>query len=222
MNVMPDMRKLTRSVAVAASMLLLVAACNEETKVDIASTIHPEKMPTMLTRNVSTMISDSGVVQYKILAPLWKVYDEVDTPYWTFPEGLYLQKFDRNFKVIGTLAADSAKYFKNEKLWRLDGHVEMRQQPSDVFLSERIFWNQREKKVYSDTFIHIENEKHVLEGTGFVSNENLTVYRVLKPQGIFPLKKDELTGGPSPQPAQMAPPSAVAQPVSPADVAPAQ
>lgn len=208
---------ITRCGAMILSFLLPLVACTEETKVDVASSIHPEKMPTMLTRNVSTMISDSGIVQYKIVSPLWKVYDEIDTPRWEFPAGLYLQKYDRNFKVIGSLAADSATYYKDAKLWRLDGHVEMRKQPGDLFLSERIFWDQRKKQIYSDTFIHIENDKHVLEGTGFISNESLTVYRVLKPQGIFPVKKEDISGNPDqadpmspqPQPVQSAPPTQV-------------
>lgn len=173
-------------------MILLLAACREERKVDVASGLNPAKMATMTTKNISTLISDSGVIQYKIVAPLWQVFDEVDTPYWNFPQGLYLQKYDPYFHVIATVASDSAKFFKNERLWRLEGHVEMTKMPKDLFLSERVFWDQRKGQIYSDTFIHIENATHVLEGTGFVSNENLTQYRILNPEGIFPVNKDSI------------------------------
>ena len=101
----------------AASVIF--PSCREEHKIDIASRLNPKKMATMTTVNVATLISDSGVIQYKIVAPLWTVYDQVDTPYWNFPKGLYLQKYDPYFHVIATVAADSAKYFKNLKLWRL-------------------------------------------------------------------------------------------------------
>lgn len=178
-------------VALMLAIILLVG-CREERKVDVAASLNPKKMATMTTKNISTLISDSGVIQYKIVSPLWKVYDNVDTPYWDFPEGLYLQKYDPYFQVIATVAADSAKYFKAERLWRLDGHVEMTRLPKDLFLSERVFWDQRKGKIYSDTFMHIENATHVLEGTGFVSNENLTAYRILNPEGIFPVNKDSI------------------------------
>lgn len=178
-------------VALMLAIILLVG-CREERKVDVAASLNPKKMATMTTKNISTLISDSGVIQYKIVSPLWKVYDNVDTPYWDFPEGLYLQKYDPYFQVIATVAADSAKYFKTERLWRLDGHVEMTRLPKDLFLSERVFWDQRKGKIYSDTFMHIENATHVLEGTGFVSNENLTAYRILNPEGIFPVNKDSI------------------------------
>ncbi len=172
--------------------ILLLAACREERKVDVAAGLNPEKMATMTTKNISTLISDSGVIQYKIVAPLWQVFDEADTPYWHFPKGLFLQKYDPYFQVVATVAADSAKFFKNELLWRLEGHVEMTKVPKDLFLSERVFWDQRHGRIYSDTFIHIENATHVLEGTGFISNENLTEYRILNPEGIFPVNRDSL------------------------------
>lgn len=181
-----------RRILLLALPALLLAACREEKKVDVAAGLNPARMATMSTRNISTLISDSGVIQYKIVAPLWKVYDEVDTPYWEFPEGLYLQKYDPYFHVIATVAADSARYFKNQRLWRLDGHVEMTKVPKELFLSERLFWDQRNGRIYSDTFIHIENATHVLEGTGFVSNEKLTNYRILNPEGIFPVNRDSL------------------------------
>ena len=160
--------------------------CIEETKVDVSRQLNPEKLPTMVSRNISTLISDSGITQYKIVTPVWYVYDEADTPYWHFPEGLYLQKYDPSFKVVATVAADSGRYFKMERLWLLEGNVEMTKAPHDLFLSPRVFWDQRRQILYSDTFIHIENDTHVIEGTGFESDEQLNRYRILHPTGIFP------------------------------------
>ncbi|MCH5223565.1 MAG: LPS export ABC transporter periplasmic protein LptC [Muribaculaceae bacterium] len=170
-------------------MSAYIAGCKEEQKLDVAHRLDASKMPTMSTRNISTLISDSGITQYKIVAPLWNIYDEAQEPYWSFPEGIYLQKFDARYNVIATVAADSAKFYKNERLWRLDGEVELTKVPKDLFISPRLFWDQRKQKLYSDTFIHIENATHVLEGTGFESDESLTQYRILKPNGIFPINK---------------------------------
>lgn len=190
------MRKTGLSMAVATALAIAAGSCTGETKVDISSNLNPARMPSMVTHNISTLISDSGVTQYKIVAPVWYVYDEVDTPYWLFPEGLYLQKFDPDFNVIATVAADSARFFKLQKLWKLEGNVEMTKAPRDLFLSERVFWDQRKARLYSDTFIHIENETHILEGTGFESNERLTQYRILHPSGIFPVERDNLRPDP--------------------------
>lgn len=166
--------------------------CTEETKVDISAHLDPTGMPSMVSHNISTLISDSGITQYRIVSPVWYVYDEVNDPYWWFPEGIYLEKFDASYNVVATVAADSAKYFRKERLWRLDGNVEMTKAPADVFLSPRFFWDQRQQILYSDTFIHIENATHVIEGTGFESDESLVSYRILHPTGIFPVDRDKI------------------------------
>lgn len=206
--------------------LIGASGCREEKKVDVAAKLNPKRMATMTTKNVSTLISDSGVIQYKIVSPLWTVYDEADTPYWNFPQGLYLQKYDPYFHVIATVAADSAKFFKNQKTWRLDGHVEMTKAPKDLFLTEQLFWDQRRGKLYSDSFIHIETTTHVLEGYGFESDDRLTSYRIIKPQGIFPVNRQDFSGpsggsgaAPSqataPAPNAPVPPQAAVAPVAP-------
>ncbi|MCM1368829.1 MAG: LPS export ABC transporter periplasmic protein LptC [Candidatus Amulumruptor caecigallinarius] len=179
------------------ALILLIAstACREEKKINVASSINPARMATMTTRNVATLISDSGMIQYKIVAPLWRVYDAVDTPYWDFPQGIYLQKYDPYFHVVATVAADSARFFSKLKVWRLDGNVEMTKVPKDLFLTEQLFWDQRRGKIYSDSFIHIENESHVLEGLGFESDERLSTYRIIKPQGIFPVEQNDVRPG---------------------------
>lgn len=170
--------------------------------------LDPKTMPTMKTENINTLISDSGITQYRIKSPIWYVYDEIDTPVWLFPEGLYLEKFDKNFKVISSVACDSAKYFKREQLWQLDGHVEMHNDKKDIFLTQQLFWNQRQRKVYSDSFIHIERSDRIIEGIGFTSNDKLTIYNIHRPTGIFPVDNQKMGSGQG-QPSSVSPGSVV-------------
>ena len=179
-------------ILTAISMLAVLGlgSCKDEGKLGVASRIDPKKMPSMTTVNVATLISDSGITQYKIVSPLWNVYDEVDTPYWSFPKGIYLQKYDRKFNVIASVAADSAKFFRLQNLWKLDGNVELKKEPGELFLTQQLFWDQRRNRLYSDSFIHIETPERMLEGHGFESNDRLTKYSIRKPTGIFPVSED--------------------------------
>lgn len=170
----------------AVALIVVCSACRKERKVDVAASLNPKKMPTMTTTNVATFISDSGIVQYKVVAPVWYVYDNIDTPYWWFPKGLYLQKFDAKYKTIASVACDSARYFKSKKLWRLDGNVEMHRAPSDLFMTQQLFWDERKHIIYSDSFMHIETPTQILEGYGFEANEQITRYTVRRPSGVFP------------------------------------
>lgn len=173
-------------LALAALLAGVMPGCRQERKVDVGN-LDSHSLPTMRTTNVNTIISDSGIVQYRIVSPLWLMYENVDTPYWRFPKGLYLRRFDRFHNVIATVAADSAVYFKNRRLWRLDGRVEITRVPRDLFQTEQLFWDEKGHLLYTEKFIHIENATHMLEGDGFRSDDRLERYTIVKPKGIFPL-----------------------------------
>jgi len=172
-------------VAVAAAVIAL-SACSDDKKDVIAGKIDPERFATMTTTDVSTLISDSGVIRYHITAPRWLVFDEAKEPHWRFPDGLFLEKFNESFVQDASITADSAIYFKDKQLWRLDGYVEITNPIGERFLTHQLYWNQKEQKVYSDSFIHIERSGRIIEGYGFVSNDRMTKYEVLEVSGIFP------------------------------------
>lgn len=178
-----------RALPVAAALLIIVhilAGCREDEKEMMAGRVDPESTPTMTTTDVVTLISDSGITRYRIITPLWLMYEEAQEPKWRFPSGLKLEKFDPQFKVDASIECDSATYFKDKQLWRLDGYVDVKNLQGEKFLTEQLFWNQRTQKIYSDSFIHIERSGRVIEGYGFESNETMTDYHVLRVSGIFP------------------------------------
>ena len=176
--------------------LALMIACGEEDKLGVKRGISAKDRPQLSTRNVKTLISDSGYTKYKVLTPLWNVYNgsSSDKNYWDFPEGVYLRQLDKNLREISMVAADSACYFPNEKLWKLFGRVEIDQKDKAYFYSDKIFFDDKKKLIYSDAFIHIKTPTQILEGKGFESNMDLTKYRVLKPTGMFPTKQQQPTG----------------------------
>ena len=185
--------KLLRRIGVTfmALSLAMVACTKKDGTIGVdASSGKADSIPTMLTRDVKTIISDSGMAKYRITAKLWLVYDEVKVPVWKFPHGLYLEKFDRKFKIEAHVKCDSSTFFQETKLWRLDGNVEIKNVAKDEFLTEQLFWSQSQHKIYSDSFIHIVKSDRVIEGYGFESNEQMTQYNIKKVSGIFPVDEE--------------------------------
>ncbi len=180
-----NMRLLPAALITLMVMGATLSACKEDNPVAVAA-VDSNDAPTMLTRDVETLISDSGVTRFRIVTPIWYVYDEVDEPYWYFPQGLHLDKFDNFFRRDASIVTDTATYFKNKQLWRLDGNVNITNVVGEKFLTNQLFWDQRQRKLYSDSFIHIERPDEVLEGYGFDSNEQLTRYNIRNVSGIFP------------------------------------
>lgn len=172
--------------------ICLLAACGISACHSTDSHIDPIPIdgnitPTLITYDVNTFISDSGYTRYHLTADVWLMFEEADEPNWKFPDGLFLEKFDKEMKQEATIVSDSATYFSQKKLWRLDGNVRMRNTAGDRFLTQQLFWNQNDHKVYSDSFIHIDRADRTIEGYGFLSNEQMTTYTISQPTGIFPV-----------------------------------
>lgn len=177
---------MTSLPAVALTAVLMLCACREDKKEFVDLQYDPETFATMTTTDVSTLISDSGLVRYRIDSPLWLVFDEAREPNWKFPDGLHMEKYDNMMRREATVDCDSALFLKNKQLWRLDGYVDIKNTAGEKFLTNQLFWDQRHEKVYSDSFIHIERADRIIEGYGFESNDRMTQYRVLNVSGIFP------------------------------------
>ena len=183
-----QMRTATSILFLVTLLTALLPACKEVKRDVVATPANRDSVVSMKTRDVMTLISDSGMTRYRITAKLWLVYDEA--------RRLFLEKFDDNFKVEATIRCDSAFYFKNDKLWRLDGNVVIRNTKKELIETEQIYWDQTFHEVRSDSFVHIERADRILEGYGFKSDENLHNYLIKKPSGIFPIPKRQETTPP--------------------------
>ncbi|MDD2513756.1 MAG: LPS export ABC transporter periplasmic protein LptC, partial [Proteiniphilum sp.] len=141
----------------------------------------PEQVPTMITDSVTTLISDSGITRYKLVADEWKVFDKAAEPYWFFPEGIYLERFTPDFSIEATVVADTAWYYTRKKLWKLNKNVHVENMKGEIFDSEELFWDQENERVYSESYIVIKRGVTEIKGYGFESNQAMTDYRIFRP-----------------------------------------
>jgi len=167
-----------------------VVACSNS-KTEVAQGYeNVDALPTLYTRNVLSLISDSGITRYRIEAPTWYMYDNAEEPYWYFPDGIKVERFDTLFQTEALVLSDTATYYENRQLWRLDRNVHIENFEGRIFDTQQLFWDQRRRTIYSDSAIRITSEDEVIEGVGFISNEQLTKYSILRTSGIFTVERD--------------------------------
>ena len=169
-------------------LLLFTVACSKEVKEVVDATYDPEKSYTMKATQVNTLISDSGITRYRIEAAEWIVFGKAKEPYWYFPEGIYVEKFDALFHSEASIKADTAYYFDKKGLWHLIGNVEVESLQGEQFDTSELFWDQKKEKVYSDKYIRIQQKEQIITGVGFESNQNMTRYKIFNSQGEFPVE----------------------------------
>ena len=183
----------------AAVMFVLFPACSGKNKNLAEAISENDTLPSMTSLGVTTLISDSGITRYKIVAEEWLIHDKKNPPYWAFEKGVYLEKFDTLFRIDASIKADTAYYYDKKKLWELKGNVQILSQRGDKFQTELLFWDEKKEKVYSDKYIQIEQEDKVLRGYGFESNQDLTEYEIKNTTGIFTI--EDVAPATPPQPA---------------------
>lgn len=168
------------TTALAVVMLLLFSSCSGKKKELGAAITERDSLPVMDTRGVVTLVSDSGVIRYRLNAEEWLVYDKKDPPYWAFEKGVYVEKFDSLFQVEASIKADTAYYYDKKKLWKLISNVHIQSQKGELFDTELLYWDQNAKKVYSDEAVRVEQTDRIIYAEGFESNEQMTKYTFFK------------------------------------------
>lgn len=166
-------------------------SCTQE-KEHTAPAINPrDSVSLMTTYGVNTLISDSGVMKYRIVTEKWEVNEVRNPSRWIFERGLFLEQFDEQFHVQAYIQCDTAYYYDKNKLWELKGRVRVRTQDGLHFSSEELYWNQNLHELYSNKFSRLVTPDRELQGAYFRSDEKLTKYYISNTKGSF-IKGDML------------------------------
>ncbi len=174
--------------------LFALFSCSE-TKEHTASAIHErDSVSLMISYGVNTLVSDSGVIKYRIVTERWDVNQIRKPSRWTFIKGLFMEQFDENFNVQAYIQADTAWYYDQLKLWELRGRVRIRNLNGMYFSGEELFWDGLAHELYSHKFSKVTSPERTLQGTYFRSDEKMTNYTVSNSVGSF-VRTDDSDGG---------------------------
>lgn len=166
-------------------MMLLVQACQEQHE-HTAPAVNPrDSVSMMVSYGVNTLVSDSGMMKYRIVAECWEVNQAKNPSRWIFEKGLFLEQFDEKFHVEAYVQCDTAYYFDQQKLWKLRGRVYVRTIDGLRFSSEELYWDQAKHELYSYVYSRLVTPDREMEGTYFRSDERMMHYTITNSKGSF-------------------------------------
>lgn len=139
----------------------------------------------MTTLGVNTLISDSGVIKYRIVTERWDVNEIKHPSRWTFDKGLFLEQFDENFHIQAYIQCDTAYYYDQLHLWELRSRVRVLTKDGLRFSSQQLYWDEQKHELYSYTFSRLVTPERTLQGSFFRSDERMTHYIVTNSRGSF-------------------------------------
>lgn len=170
----------------------LLASC-EGQKGHTAPAVHDrDSASMMISYGVNTLISDSGVIKYRIVTERWEVNTVRNPSRWIFEKGLFFEQFDEKFHVQSYIQCDTAYYYDQKKLWELRSRVSILTKDGLRFTSQQLFWDQASHELYSNVPSRLVTPDRTLEGTYFRSDERMTRYFVSNSRGSF--EKTDIAG----------------------------
>lgn len=170
---------ITTIIGIVVMFLLSITSCGRENAEMVEVAFDPETTYTMRTTDVAMLVSDSGVTRYRLNAKEWLTFDKAVEPYYYFPEGIYVEKFDSLFQTEASVKADTAYNWTKKEMWKLIDNVEVQNLQGDRFYTSELYWDQKAGEIYSDKpvlMIDKEGKESYAEG-GFKSNQDMTKYQ---------------------------------------------
>jgi len=162
-----------------------LCSCEEEKEHTAPAILERDSVSVMTSYGVNTLISDSGVIKYRIVTERWDVNTIRKPTRWEFMKGVFFEQFDQQFHTEGYIQADTAWYFDQLKLWKLRGRVRIRNVNGLVYTSEELFWDGLRHEFYSNVFSRVVTPERTLQGTYFRSDEHMSHYTVSNSKGSF-------------------------------------
>ena len=174
---------LRKNVFINISLSLFLVGCSNDVKeVNVVSDT-PKFYPLNEQLGATITYSDSGQKVLEIQAGLVQDFGNQDPPYVFFGKRIKVQFYNGKSLTSTVLEADTARQLKNDDLWAIGGNVVLTNGKGERMSSERLYWNKKEERLYSDAKVQIRTDGQLITGKGFEADQEFNTYRIFKVQG---------------------------------------
>jgi LPS export ABC transporter protein LptC len=149
----------------------------------------PYEGPVSIIENIELIFSDSAKAKVKLLAKKQFEYTNGDRH---FPEGVYIEFYNREEILETTLQANSGTLDGETNIYTVVGDVKIRNILQDKSLfSEELHWNPATEKIYTDKNVIIVQDGEKITGTGLEASQDFENYEIKNPKGSFAIEAED-------------------------------
>jgi len=175
--------------AVLVAGTALLSSCDKK-EANVKDMIIKE-LPTLSSRNVETMYSDSGKVTMLVRTPLIQQFSTKENPYTLFPEGLTVLFYDRTDVPQASITSKYARYTEKDDVWELRDSVVAVSNKGEVLETELLFWSQPRDRIWSDRFVRFTHNDQIVMGTGFESDSRFSNWTIKNVTGTIYIRDEQ-------------------------------
>jgi len=175
-----------RTIVVFFSFIILFSVFSCQDEIPMVNRISSkDELPTISIQNLKTTYTEEGKTVGKLQAQLAEQFDGIVEPYVEFKKGISIVLYDDENKIKTSMTANKAVYYQNKKTWEATGNVVISNIDGDVLRTEKLYGDDKEKKIFTNQFVQItKSDGTLVKGkSGFESNSDFTIYQFLDVSG---------------------------------------
>ncbi len=170
----------------------MLQACTNDLK-DVMALPTNKLSPSQVGDSVTMLYTDSAMLKIVLKANRMLMFSKnVSEPFTVLPKGFFITFFDEEEKISSTLKANYGVRYDNTKRMEAKYAVEVVNKKNEKLETERLVWDEANKRIYTDAPIKITTASQIISGKGLNSNQDFTKYEIKEVTGIIKLKNNEL------------------------------
>lgn len=164
-------------------IILLVAVaftgCNRD---DFNRNDHSDSLelnaPDSEVSGATILLSVKGKLTTEIVADMINQYNDIDS---TMAYALNIRNYDTLGQANSTVTGDSAVIREETKMYTIFGNVIVISEDGTKLETDKLHWNPKTDKIYTDSYVRITDSDGMLSGWGFEANQKIKNYKFLNP-----------------------------------------
>jgi len=188
---MNPLKCLIRKSFLPSIMVLALVITGCENKFDTIPKTDLLVLPSYTGRDFETILTDSGMIELIMRAPLVEKYDNKELPYTEFRSGIKVIFYDGKKEPVASVVSKYAKYTQSDDLWELKDSVIVINENNEKLETELLFWNQTTDRIYTDRFVKVTSYNDVVLGYGLESDSHLQNRVIKKIRAEFYITDEE-------------------------------
>lgn len=168
--------------------LLLLTACGGNEIKQLDQIALQDEVGIERATNIELLYSDSAVVRVAIHAPTLLRYIHRENPKQIFPDGVDADFYDEEHFQTSKLVANYAEQFQRERKVYLRDSVVVWNIKNEMLETDELIWDESIGQIYSNEKVKITTPSQVIEGIGFKSNLDFSVWEIYQVSGIIESK----------------------------------
>ncbi|QNL21459.1 LPS export ABC transporter periplasmic protein LptC [Hyphobacterium sp. CCMP332] len=175
-------------IAIAhAAVCALLLSCGDQ---DLSEKdFRPYEGPISIIENFELTYSDSAKIKVRLMAKKQLEYGNGDR---FFPEGVYIEFYNKEEVLETTLQANKGKLDGKTKIYTATGDVKIHNliQSKSLF-SEELHWDPAKELIYTDKNVIIIQDGEKITGTGLEASQDFETYEIKNPRGSILINNPE-------------------------------